>query len=105
MNSIKRAQSGGLFVSALECRDIEMALYDRTYVFSILVVEAENTKVIMVAYEYTYQDHEYIIRTMNTKHEQCSMAFLLQAAQQDYCKLLGQMKLSLNTAWRPYEVK
>ena len=41
----------------------------------------ENTKVIMVAYEYTYQDHEYIIRTMNTKHEQCGMAFLLQAAQ------------------------
>ena len=31
--------------------------------------EAENTKVITVAYEYTYQDHEYIIRTMNTKHE------------------------------------
>ena len=25
--------------------------------------EAENTKVIMVAYEYSYQDHEYIIRT------------------------------------------
>jgi len=37
-------------------------------------------KVIMVAYEYTYQDHEYIIRTMNTKHELCGMAFLLQAA-------------------------
>ena len=34
----------------------------------------------MVAYEYTYQDHEYIIRTMNTKHERCGMAFLLQAA-------------------------
>ena len=42
--------------------------------------EAENTKVIMVAYEYTYQDHEYILRTMNTKHERCGMAFLLQAA-------------------------
>jgi len=37
--------------------------------------------VIMVAYEYTYQDHEYIIMTMNTKHERCRrMAFLLQAA-------------------------
>jgi len=34
----------------------------------------------MVAYEYTYQDHEYIIRTMNTKHDRCGMAFLLQAA-------------------------
>jgi len=34
----------------------------------------------MVAYEYTYQDHEYIIRTMNTKHERCGMAFLLQVA-------------------------
>ena len=55
--------------------------------------EAENTKVITVAYEYTYprvhnigevlltyQDHEYIIRTMNTKHERCGMAFMLQAA-------------------------
>ena len=31
----------------------------------------------MVAYEYTYQDHEYIIRI---KHEQCGMTFLLQAA-------------------------
>ena len=41
---------------------------------------AKNTKVIMVAYEYTYEDHEYIIRTMNTKHERCGMAFLLQAA-------------------------
>jgi len=37
------------------------------------------TKVIMVAYEYTYQDHEYIIRTMNTKHERAVWAFLLQA--------------------------
>jgi len=27
----------------------------------------------MVAYEYTYQDHEYIIRTMNTKHERCGI--------------------------------
>ena len=34
----------------------------------------------MVAYEYTYQDYECIIRTMNTKHEQCGVAFLLQAA-------------------------
>ena len=44
-------------------------------------------------YEYTYQDSEYIIRTMNTKHAQCtcyyiqlvtkpctSWVFLLQAA-------------------------
>jgi len=37
----------------------------------------ENTKVITVAYEYTYQDHEYIIRTMNTKHERWGVAFLL----------------------------
>ena len=35
---------------------------------------------ITLAYEYTYQDHEYIIRTMNTKYERCGMAFLLQAA-------------------------
>jgi len=42
--------------------------------------KAENTKVIMAAFEYTYQDHECIIRTMNTKHEPCGMAFLLQAA-------------------------
>ena len=78
-----------LSVSAPKCRDIETALYDRTsvctYVFSELcsifqyVIKrwlhslAENTKVIMVAYEYTYQDHEYIIRTMNTKHERCGI--------------------------------
>ena len=31
-----------------------------------------SKKVIMgFAYEYTYQDHEYIIRTMNTKHAPC----------------------------------
>ena len=23
-------------------------------------------------YEYTYQDHEYIVRIMNTKHAQCT---------------------------------
>ena len=39
---------------------------------------AENTKVIMVACEYTYQDNEYIIRTVNTKMNRCGMAFLLQ---------------------------
>ena len=26
------------------------------------------------AYEYTYQDHEYIIRTMNTKHAQHTLS-------------------------------
>jgi len=35
---------------------------------------------IIVAYEYTYPEHGYIIKTMNTKHERCRMAFLLQAA-------------------------
>ena len=43
-------------------------------------LQLSGSRVIMVAYEYTYQDHEYIIRTMNTKHERCGMAFLLQAA-------------------------
>ena len=67
--------------------------YVRTYVFSVYFIrhkavvaraatEAEHTKVIMVAYEYTYQDHEYIIRTMNTKHERCGMAFLLHTRLQ-----------------------
>jgi len=34
------------------------------------------------AYEYTYQGHEYIIRTMNTKHDHTVHlgVFLLQAA-------------------------
>ena len=41
----------------------------------------QNTNVIMVTYEYTYQDHEYIIRTMNTKHDwTVQYGFLLQAA-------------------------
>ena len=63
----------------------------RTYVFSELcsifqyVIKRwlrahSEAKVITVVYEYTYQDHEYIIRTMNTKHEPCGVAFLLQAA-------------------------
>jgi len=87
-------------VSAPECWDIETALYDspsvrpsvRTYVFSELnsifqyVIKlwlraqqlsgSGEHKMIVVAYEYTYQDHEYIIRTMNTKHELFGMAFL-----------------------------
>ena len=72
-----------IFVSAPECRDIETALYDRTsvrtYVFSELcsifqyVIKrwlhelqlsgSRKNEVIMVSHEYTYQDHEYIIRT------------------------------------------
>ena len=32
------------------------------------------------AYEYTYQGHEYIIGTMNTKHARAPGGFLLQAA-------------------------
>ena len=48
-------------------------------------MEADNQKVIMgFAYEYTFQDHEYIIRTVNTKHEGANiyncLSFLLQAA-------------------------
>jgi len=83
------SQCGIVFVSAPECRDIETVLYDCTYVFSVLcskfqyvkaMVARRSSKMIMVAYEYTYQDHEYIIRTMDTKHKQCGMAFLLQAA-------------------------
>ena len=52
-----------------------------------MVLTARNAygapKVIMVfAYEYTYHDHEYIIRTMNTKHAGTVhlRVFLLQAA-------------------------
>jgi len=61
-------------------------------------------KVIMVAYD---QAMNTFIRTMNTKHERCGMAFLLQAAHKIavscpkkklLCKLIGQMKSSLNTA-------
>ena len=73
-------------------RDGIVRPYVHTYVFSELCSifqyvikwwlckEAENIKVIMVDYEYTYLDHEKILRTMNTKHERCGMAFLLQAA-------------------------
>ena len=50
-----------------------------------------------LAYEYTYQGLEHIIRTMNTMHE-WHLAFLLQAAlkialscpEYIYCKLLRQ---------------
>jgi len=73
---------------------------------------------------YTYQDREYIIRTMNTKHAQlvtkpytyrysCSRlhtrldsvalsTFVIKMLRQCY-PALGN-KLDLNTAWRPYEV-
>jgi len=81
-------------VSAPECRDIETALYDRTYVRTSLAyyvqwlrelralqLSGTRSRELMVAYEYTCQDHEYmIIRTMNTKYERCGMAFLFQAA-------------------------
>ena len=81
-----------------------MALYDRTYVFSVLcsifhyVIKqwlhalqlsgsrcgSREHKVIMVDYEYTYHDHEYIIRTMNTKYERC---FHAPSCTQDFTRL------------------
>ena len=64
--------------------------YVRTYVFSELCsifqyvikrwLRALQLKAVTIAYEYTYQDNDYPLRTMNTKHERCGMAFLLQAA-------------------------
>ena len=64
-----------VFVSALEFRDLETALYDRTYVFSLLCsifqmskrwLRALQLKAVTIAYEYTlhgpwiyYQDYEY----------------------------------------------
>ena len=90
-----------IFALALECHDIEMALYNHMYIHTYVYCELSGSRECQVimgfAYEYTYQDHEYIIRTMNTKHERC-LAFLFQAAHKIggscpkyiYCKLLRQ---------------
>jgi len=75
--------------------------YVRTYVVRIVynaharVMEAENSitltiyssehvfialrwcsEMIMGFHEYTYQDREYIIRAMNTKHTQCTCLYI-----------------------------
>jgi len=76
---------GTIFVSAPECRDIETALYDRTYVFSVLCsifqyIIKQWLRVLQLSGSRTHKSDEYIIRTMNIKHERCGMAFLLQAA-------------------------
>jgi len=38
--------------------------------------------IMAFAYEYTYQDREYIIRTMNTKHSQCTYTCIHSACNQ-----------------------
>ena len=54
------------FVSAQECRG---SLYRRTW-FLALARLFRNDYGFCIAYEYTYQDREYIIRTMNTEQVQ-----------------------------------
>ena len=53
-------------------------------VFIALTWLFRNDYGFCVAYEYTYQDHEYIIRTVNTEHDQLvrepDTSFLLLAA-------------------------
>ena len=44
---------------------ITLTIYSSEHVFIALRLCSE---MIMGFYEYTYQDHEYIIRAMNTKH-------------------------------------
>ena len=38
---------------------------------NIFIALGCHSEMIMGFHEYTYQDHEYIIRTMNTMHAQC----------------------------------
>jgi len=66
---------------------ITLTIYSSEHVFIAL---RPHPEMIMGFHEYTYQDHEYIIRAMNTKHTQCTHSagkqtlyiwvFLLQAA-------------------------
>ena len=48
-----------------------MAQFASEYVFIAL---GWHSEMIMGFHEHTYQDHEYIIRPMNTKHAQCMLA-------------------------------
>ena len=69
---------------------ITLTIYSSEHVFIALNWRSE---MIMGFHEYTYQDREYIIRAMNTKHAQCTCCtsagnqtlyiwvFLLQAAR------------------------
>jgi len=67
-------------VSAPECGDIETTLYNCTCIQCICacleqIVQYFNTSSsggwrVGSSHEYTYQDYEYRIRTMNTKHAQ-----------------------------------
>ena len=76
-----------LGTGVLRHRDCVVRQYIYTYVFSVLcsIIQyiikrwlhalqlrgSREHKSEKVVYEYTYQDHEYIIRTMNTKYERC----------------------------------
>jgi len=61
--------------------------------------------IVGFAYECTYQDYKFIIRTMNTKHE-WHLAFLHTRLQSVFLRVAQAMliNLSLNAAWRPYKV-
>ena len=51
---------------------ITLTIYNSEHVFIALRWRSE---MIMGFHEYTYQDREYIIRAMNTKHAQCTCLY------------------------------
>ena len=49
---------------------ITLTIYSSEHVF---IAPRWRSEMIMGFHEYTYQDREYIIRAMNTKHAQCTL--------------------------------
>ena len=52
---------------------ITLTIYSSEHIFIALTWRSE---MIMGFHEYTYQDREYIIRAMNTKHAQCTGLYI-----------------------------
>ena len=52
------------------------------------IISLHQKVIVGFAYEYTYQDHDYIFRTMNTKnaqcYAQCCFGFLAPSSTQDF---------------------
>jgi len=53
-------------------------IYSSEHVFIAL---RRHSEMIMGFHEYTYQDREYIIRAMNTKHAQCTCLYVQLVTQ------------------------
>jgi len=112
-----------LNIGVLRHRDSIVQPVLTTLTLGITSVFSTSQQVIMgFAYDYTYQDHEYIFRIMNTKHArcyvQCSLWFpaatrLHSAVPSQFCDQDTQATLltvvanksALNTTWKPCNIR